>query len=89
MPTEKYAGVVDVRFCSGLSASHDCKAKTTATLGLFSDGSVTKRRQHTSQPSYGEVMGSEMPDWLMRTGSMGSYLFRVKICGTRLAMQQS
>lgn len=32
MPTEKSAGVEDVRFCSGLSASHDCMAKTTATL---------------------------------------------------------
>ena len=32
MPTENSAGVLDVRRCSGLSASHDCKAKTTATL---------------------------------------------------------
>jgi hypothetical protein len=32
MPTEKYAGVEEVRFCSEVSASHDCREKTTAVL---------------------------------------------------------
>jgi hypothetical protein len=42
MPTWKLAGVAEFFACSGDSASHDCMAKTTATLQLISKAGDTR-----------------------------------------------
>jgi hypothetical protein len=71
------AGVEAVLACSGDSASHDCMAKTTATLQQVSTDGDTRSNELTSRSSCWEHVMSVV--LCLQRSAEAAYLFRVKI----------